>query len=184
MVEDELMEDISDWAMECGAISEFSDWAMEAAKKILEPSEKIKEKIRNIFKPKPIFVSTPKKGGIDWGEFADLQSFNAEIVNKSDVPKFSADMYEEKIFRFALNFRSREVWMYSLTTRIDDSKIRTDFLFYPRRMDIKGYDNGVCYNFDRIIFMKRSEFRKLPKTRNFSLVLKYRKTMRKMLGVK
>ena len=43
---------------------------------------------------------------------------------------------------------------------------------------------SLCYNFDRIIFMKRSEFRKLPKTRNFSLVLKYRKTMRKMLGVK
>ena len=30
--------------------------AKEAAKKIIEPSEKIKEKIRNIFKPKPIFV--------------------------------------------------------------------------------------------------------------------------------
>ena len=150
----------------------------------LQPSEKIKEKIRNIFKPKPIFVSTPKKGGIDCGEFADLQSFNAEIIKKSDVPKFSSDMYEEKIFRFALNLRSREVWVYSVTKRIDESSIRTDFLFYPRRMDIKGYDDGVCYNFDRIIFMKRSEFRKLPKTRNFSLVLKYRKTMRKMLGVK
>lgn len=171
MVEDELMEDIS-------------DWAREAAKKVFEPSEKIKEKIRNIFKPKPIFVSTPKKGGIDWGEFADLQGFNAEIVKKSNTIQFSADMYEEKLFRFALNFRSREVWVYTLMKRIDESKMRTDFLFYPRRMDIKGYDNGVCYNFDRIIFMKRSEFRKLPKTRNFSLVLKYRKAMRKMLGVK
>lgn len=60
MVEDEIMEDIS-------------DWAREAAKKIIEPSEKIKEKIRNIFKPKPIFVSTPKKGGIDWGEIADVE---------------------------------------------------------------------------------------------------------------
>lgn len=66
MVEDEIMEDIS-------------DWLRESAKKIIEPSEKIKEKIRNIFKPKPIFVSTPKKVGIDWGEIADMQSFNDEI---------------------------------------------------------------------------------------------------------
>ena len=69
MIEDEIMEDIS-------------DWSREAAKKIIEPSEKIKEKIRNIFKPKPIFVSTPKKGGIDWSKIADLQRINAEIVKE------------------------------------------------------------------------------------------------------
>ena len=169
MVEDEIMEDIS-------------DWAREAAKKIIEPSEKIKEKIRNIFKPKPIFVSTPKNGGIDWGEFADLQSFNAEIVKKSDVPKFSAEAHEEELFRFALKFRTRDVWVYT-ETKNKNGVITIDFLLYPSRMNIKDCESK-CYNFDRIIFMKRSEFRKLPKTRNFSLVLKYRKTMRKMLGVK
>lgn len=182
MIEDEIMEDISDWAMEGAAISEFSDWAMEAAKKILEPSEKIKEKIRNIFKPKPIFVSTPKKGGIDWGEFADLQSFNAEIVKKSNVAKMSADAHEEELFRFALKFRTREVWVYT-KTKNENGVIKIYFLLYPSRMNLKDCES-TCYNFDRIIFMKRSEFRKLPKTRNFSLVLKYRKTMRKMLGVK
>lgn len=169
MVEDEIMEDIS-------------DWAREAAKKIIEPSEKIKEKIRNIFKPKPIFVSTPKKVGIDWGELADLQSFNDEIVKKSDVPKLAADKYEEKLFRFALKFRTREVWVYT-ETKNEHGLMTTTFLFYPSRANIKDCES-LCYNFDRIIFMKRSEFRKLPKTRNFSLVLKYRKIMRKMLGVK
>lgn len=34
MIEDEIMEDISDWARE-----EASDWAKEAAKKIIEPSK-------------------------------------------------------------------------------------------------------------------------------------------------
>ena len=77
MIEDEIMEDVSDWERE-----EASDLAKEAAKKIIEPSEKIKEKIRNIFKPKPIFVSTPKKGGIDWSKIADLQRINAEIVKE------------------------------------------------------------------------------------------------------
>lgn len=182
MVEDEIMEDISDWAMECAAISEFSDWAMEAAKKIIKPLEKIKEKIRNIFKPKPIFVSTPKKGGIDWGEIADMQSFNDEIVKKSNVPKFAADKYEEKLFRFALKFRTREVWVYT-ETKNEHGVMTTTFLFYPSRMNLKDCES-LCYNFDRIIFMKRSEFRKLPKTKNFFLVLKYRKTMRKIIGVK
>ena len=166
MIEDEIMEDIS-------------DWAREAAKKVFEPSKKIKEKIRNIFKPKPIFVSTPKKGGIDWGEFADLQSFNAEIVKKSNVLKLAADEYEENLFRFALKFRTREVWVVEYR---DVATFRKKCLFYPKRLDIVGCEQN-CFNFDRIIFMKRSEFRKLPKTRNFSLVLKYRKTMRKMLGV-
>lgn len=169
MIEDEIMEDIS-------------DWAREAAKKIIEPSEKIKEKIRNIFKPKPIFLSTPKKVGIDWGKIADLQSFNDEIVKKSNVPKFAADKYEEKLFRFALKFRTREVWVYT-ETKNEHGMVAINFLFYPSRMNLKDCES-LCYNFDRIIFMKRSEFRKLPKTRNFSLVLKYRKTMRKMLGVK
>lgn len=177
MVEDEIMEDISDWARE-----EASDWAKEAAKKIIEPSEKIKEKIRNIFKPKPIFLSTPKKVGIDWGELADLQSFNDEIVKKSNVPKFAADKYEEKLLRFALKFRTREVWVYT-ETKNEHGVMTTTFLFYPSRMNLKDCES-LCYNFDRIIFMKRSEFRKLPKTKNFFLVLKYRKTMRKMLGVK
>lgn len=173
----------SDWSCKSfieDEMDDVSDWAREDAKKIIEPSEKIKEKNRNIFKPKPIFVSTPKKGGIDWGEIADLQSFNAEIVNKSDVPKFASDKYEEKIFRLALKFRTREVWVVQ---KLDVDPFRMDFLLYPSRMDIVGCEQ-ICYNFDRIIFMKRSEFRKLPKTRNFSLVLKYRKTMRKMLGVK
>lgn len=169
MIEDEIMEDIS-------------DWAREAAKKIIEPSEKIKKKIRNIFKPKPIFVSTPKKVGIDWGELADLQSFNAEIVKKSNVPKFAADKYEEKLFRFALKFRTREVWVYT-ETKHEHGLIEINHLFYTSRMNLKDCES-MCYNFDRIIFMKRSEFRKLPKTKNFFLVLKYRKTMRKILGVK
>lgn len=169
MIEDEIMEDIS-------------DCAREAAKKIIEQSEKIKEKIRNIFKPKPIFVSTTKKGGIDWGELADLQSFNDEIVKKSNVPKFAADKYEEKLFRFALKFRTREVWVYS-ETKHEHGLIEINHLFYPSRMNLKDCES-MCYNFDRIIFMKRSEFRKLPKTKNFFIVLKYRKTMRKFLGVK
>lgn len=38
MIEDEIMEDISDWEKQ-----EASDWAKEAAKKIIETSEKIKE---------------------------------------------------------------------------------------------------------------------------------------------
>lgn len=177
MVEDKIMEDISDWAME-----EASDWAREAAKKIIEPSEKIKEKIRNIFKPKPIFASTPKKGGIYCGDIADLKSFNDEIVKKSNVPKFAADKYEEKLFRFALKFRTREVWVYT-ETKNEHGVVSINFLFYPSRMNLKDCES-LCYNFDRIIFMKRSEFRKLPRSRNFSLVLKYRKTMRKMLGVK
>ena len=175
----------SDWSCKSfieDEMDDVSDWAKEAAKKILEPSEDIKDEIRNIFKPKPIFVSTPKKCGIDFGEFADLHGFNAEIVNKSAVPRLSADAYEEKIFRFALKFRTREVWVY-IETEIVDGKITTYFLFYPSRNNLIK-DDGICYNFDRIIFMKRSEFRKLPKTKNFSLVLKYRKTMRKMLGVK
>lgn len=166
MIEDEIMEDIS-------------DWAREAAKKIIEPSEKIKEKIRNIFKPKPIFASTPKKGGIDWGEIADMQSFNAEIVKKSNVLKLAADEYEENLFRFALKFRTREVWVVEYR---DVATFRKRCLFYPKRLDIVGCEQN-CFNFDKIIFMKRSEFRKIPKTRNFSLVLKYRKTMRKILGV-
>ena len=166
MSEDEIMEDIS-------------DWEREAAKKIIEPSEKIKEKIRNIFKPKQIFVITPKKVGIDWGEIADLQSFNAEIVKKSNVPKFAADKYEEKLLRFALKFRTREVWVVEYR---DVATFRKMCLFYPKRLDIVGCEQN-CFNFDKIIFMKRSEFRKIPKTRNFSLVLKYRKTMRKILGV-
>lgn len=174
MIEDEIMEDISDWARE-----EASDWAKEAAKKIIEPSEKLKEKIRNIFKPKPIFLTTPKKVGIDWGELADLQSFNDEIVKKSNVPKFTADKYEEKLLRFALKFRTREVWVVEYR---DVATFRKMCLFYPKRLDIVGCEQ-TCYNFDKIIFMKRSEFRKIPKTRNFSLVLKYRKTMRKILGV-
>jgi hypothetical protein len=172
MIEDEIMEDISDWARE-----EPSDWAKEAAKKIFKPSEKIKEKIRNIFKPKPIFASTTKKGRIDWGEIADLKSFNDEIVKKSNVPKFAADKYEEKLFRFALKFRTREVWVYS-ETKNEHGLV----LFYPSRMNLKDCE-CTYYNFDRIIFMKRSEFRKLPKSKNFFLVLKYRKTMRKILGV-
>ena len=174
--------DIVDLAMEGAAISEFSDWAMEAAKKIIEPSEKIKEKIRNIFKQKPIFLSTPKKVGIDWLEIADLKNFNDEIVKKSNVPKFAADKYEEKLFRFALKFRTREVWVYS-ETKHEHGLIEINHLFYPSRMNLKDCES-MCYNFDRIIFMKRSEFRKLTKTKNFFLVLKYRKTMRKMLGVK
>lgn len=168
MVEDEIMEDIS-------------DWAREAAKKIIEPSEKIKEKIRNTFKPKPIFVSTPKNGGIDWGEIADLHSFNDKIVKNSDVTKLSAESHEEKLFRFALKFRTREVWVYT-ERKYENGVITIDFLLYPSRMNLNC--ESTCYNFDRIIFMKRSEFRKLPKTKNFFLVLKYRKTMRKMLGVK
>ena len=166
MIEDEIMEDIS-------------DWSREAAKKIIEPSEKIKEKIRNIFKPKPIFVSIPKKGGIDWGEIADVQSFNAEIVKKSNVLKLAADKYEENLFRFALEFRTREVWVVEYR---DVATFRKMCLFYPKRLDIVGCEQK-CFNFDKIIFMKRSDFRKIPKTRNFSLVLKYRKTMRKILGV-
>lgn len=166
MIEDEIMEDIS-------------DWERESAKKIIEPSEKIKEKIRNIFKPKPIFVSTPKKGGIDWGEIADVQSFNAEIVKKSNVLKLAADKYEENLFRFALKFRTREVWVVEYR---DVATFRKMCLFYPKRLDIVGCEQN-CFNFDKIIFMKRSDFRKIPKTRNFSLVLKYRKTMRKILGV-
>ena len=166
MIEDEIMEDIS-------------DWARESEKKIIEPSEKIKEKIRNIFKPKPIFVSTTKNGGIDWGEIADLQSFNAEIVKKSNVLKLAADKYEENLFRFALKFRTREVWVVEYRDVATFSKM---CLFYPKRLDIVGCEQ-TCYNFDKIIFMKRSDFRKIPKTRNFSLVLKYRKTMRKILGV-
>lgn len=169
MVEDEIMEDIS-------------DWAREAAKKIIEPSEKIKEKIRNIFKPKPVFLSTPKKGGIDWGEIADLQSFNAEIVKKSNVLNLASNKYEENLFRFALKFRTREVWVIEKTDYLD-STIRKNYYLNPKRMDIVGCEQ-TCYNFDKIIFMKRSDFRKIPKTRNFSLVLKYRKTMRKILGVK
>lgn len=168
MIEDEIMEDIS-------------DWAKEYAKKIFKPSEKIKEKIRNIFKPKPIFVSTPKKGRIYCGEIADLKSFNDEIVKKSNVPKFAADKYEEKLFRFALKFRTREVWVYS-ETKNEHGLVSINFLFYPSRMNLKDCE-CMCYNFDRIIFMKRSEFRKLPKEKNFFLVLKYRKTMRKFLGV-
>ena len=168
MIEDEIMEDIS-------------DWAREAAKKIIEPSEKIKEKIRNIFKPKPIFASTPKKGGIYWGDIADLKSFNDEIVKKSNVPKFADDKYEEKLFRFALKFRTREVWVYQ-KRKYENGVITIEFLLYPSRMNLKDCES-LCYNFDRIIFMKRSEFRKLPKSKNFFLVLKYRKTMRKMLGV-
>jgi len=168
MVEDEIMEDIS-------------DWAREAAKKIIEPSQKIKEKIINIFKPKPIFVSTPKKGGIYWGEIADLKSFNDEIVKKSNVPKFAADKYEEKLFRFAIKFRTREIWVY-IETKNEHGVVKINFLFYPSRMNLK-YCESLCYNFDRIIFMKSSEFRNLPRSRNFSLVLKYRKTMRKFLGV-
>ena len=168
MVEDEIMEDIS-------------DWAREAAKKIIEPSEKIKEKIRNIFKPKPIFTSTPKKGGIYWGDIADLKSFNDEIVKKSNVLKLAADKYEENLFRFALKFRTREVWVYTETNN-EHGVVSINFLFYPSRMNLKDCES-LCYNFDRIIFMKRSEFRKLPKSKNFYLVLKYRKTMRKMLGV-
>lgn len=166
MIEDEIMEDIS-------------DWERESAKKIIEPSEKIKEKIRNIFKPKPIFVSTPKKGGIDWGEIADVQRFNAEIVKKSNVLKLAADKYEENLFRFALKFRTREVWVVEYR---DVATFRKMCLFYPKRLDIVGCEQN-CFNFDKIIFMKRSDFRKIPKTRNFSLVLKYRKTMRKILGV-
>lgn len=177
MVEDEIMEDISDWARE-----EASDLAKEAAKKIIEQSEKIKEKIRNIFKPKPIFLSTPKKVGIDWGELASVKNFNDEIVKKSNVPKFAADKYEEKLFRFALKFRTREVWVYT-ETKNENGVMTTNFLFYPSRMNLKDCES-LCYNFDQIIFMKRSEFRKLPKTKNFFLVLKYRKTMRKILGVK
>lgn len=146
---------------------------------IIEPSEKIKEKIRNIFKPKPIFVSTPKKGGIDWGKIADLQSFNDEIVKKSNVLKLAADKYEENLFRFALKFRTREVWVVEYR---DVATFRKMCLFYPKRLDIVGCEQN-CFNFDKIIFMKRSDFRKIPKTRNFSLVLKYRKTMRKILGV-
>lgn len=153
MVEDEIMEYISDWA----------------------------KKIRIIFKPKPIFVSTPKKGGIDWGEIADLKSFNDEIVKKSNVPKLDADKYEEKLLRFALKFRTREVWVYSETKK-EHGVVAINFLFYPSSMNIKDCES-FCYNFDRIIFTKRSEFRKLPKSRNFSLVLKYRKTMRKFLGL-
>ena len=168
MVEDEIMEDIS-------------DWAREAAKEIIKPSEKIKEKIRNIFKPKPIFVSTPKKCRIDWGKIDDIQSFNDKIVKKSDVPKFAADKYEEKLFRFALKFRTREVWVYT-ETKNEHGVLSINFLFYPSRMNLKDCES-LCYNFDRIIFMKRSEFRKLPKSKNFFLVLKYRKTMRKLLGV-
>ena len=160
MVEDEIMEDIS-------------DWAREAAKKIIEPSEKIKEKIRNIFKPKPIFTSTPKKGGIYWGDIADLKSFNDEIVKKSNVLKLDADKYEENLFRFALKFRTREVWVVEYR---DVATFRKMCLFYPKRLDIVGCEQN-CFNFDKIIFMNRSDFRKIPKTRNFSLVLKYRKTM-------
>lgn len=160
----------------------ISDWAMEAARKIIEPSEEIKEKIRNIFKLKPIFVSTPKKCGIDWGEIADLKSINDEIVKKFNVLKFPADKYEEKLLRFALKFRTREVWVYT-ETKNQHGVVSVNSLFYPSRMNLKNCES-MCYNFDRIIFMKRSEFRKLPKTKNFFLVLKYRKTMRKMLGVK
>lgn len=153
MVEDEIMEDISDWA----------------------------KKIRNIFKPKPIFVSTTKKGGIDWGEISDLKNFNDEIVKKSNVPKFTADKYEEKLLRFALKFRTREVWVY-IETKNEHGVVSINFLFYPSRMNLKDCES-LCYSFDRIIFMKRSEFRKLPKSKNFFLVLKYRKIMRKFLGV-
>ena len=162
-------------------MEDISDWAREAAKKIIEPSQKIKEKILNIFMLKPIFVSTPKKGVIDWGEIADLKSFNDEIVKKSNVPKFAADKYEEKLFRFALKFRTREVWVYT-ETKNEHGVVSINFLFYPLRMNLKDCES-TCYNFDRIIFMKRSEFRKLPKSKNFFLALKYRKTMRKFLGV-
>ena len=165
MIEDEFMEDIS-------------DWAREAAKKIIEPSEKIKEKIRNIFKPKPIFVSTPK---IYCGKIADLQSFNAKIVKNSDVTKLSAELHEEELFRFALKFRTREVWVYT-QRKYENGVITIDFLLYPSRINLKDCES-TCYNFDRIIFTKRSEFRKIPKTKNFFLVLKYRKKMRKILGV-
>jgi hypothetical protein len=169
MIGDEIMEDIS-------------DWAREAAKKIIEQSEKIKEKIRNSFKPKPIFVSTPKKCGFDWGEIDDVQRFNAKIVKNSDVTKLSAESHEEELFRFALKFRTREVWVYT-KRKYENGVITIDFLLYPSMMNLKDCE-CMCYNFDRIIFMKRSEFRKLPKEKNFFLVLKYRKTMRKILGVK
>ena len=124
----------------------------------------------------------PKNGRINCGDIAYLKSFNDEIVKKSNVPKFDADKYEEKLFRFALKFRTREVWVYT-ETKNEHGVVKINFLFYPSRINLK-YCESLCYNFDRIIFMKRSEFRKLPKSKNFFLVLKYRKTMRKMLGVK
>lgn len=162
---------------------DISDWAMEETRKLFEPHLNIKEKNEKIFskKPIPIFISTPKKGEIDWGEIADLQSFNAEIVKNSDVTKLSAESHEEELFRFALKFRTREVWVYQ-KRKYENGVITIDFLLYPSRMNLKDCES-TCYNFDRIIFMKRSEFRKLPKTKNFFLVLKYRKTMRKFLGV-
>lgn len=159
---------------------DISDWAMENARKILEPPVNIKEKIEKIFskKPMPIFISTPKKGGIDWGDFS-IDRFTSQI---DKTCKNIADNFEERLFRYALEFRSREVWVIEKTDYLD-STIRKNYYFYPKQMDIVGCEQ-TCYNFDKIIFMKRSEFRKLPRLRNFSLVLKYRKTMRKMLGVK
>ena len=127
-------------------------------------------------KPLPIFVSTPKKGGIDLDDFS-IERFRSQIDEKC---KNNADNFEERLFRYALEFRSREVWVIE---NRDVSTFCMRYYFYPKRMDIVGCEQ-TCYNFDKIIFMKRSEFRKLPRSRNFSLVLKYRKTMRKILGVK
>ena len=110
------------------------------------------------------------------------RGLRAAIVKKSNVINLASDKYEENLFRFALKFRTREVWVVEKTDYLD-STIRKNYYLNPKRMDIVGCEQ-TCYNFDKIIFMKRSDFRKIPKTRNFSLVLKYRKTMRKILGVK
>ena len=77
MVEDEIMEDISDWARE-----EASDWAREAAKKIIEPSEKIKEKIKNL---------------INWIEEikAELEKFNQPETTLVDILNTYLDMRKE-----------------------------------------------------------------------------------------
>lgn len=58
MIEDEIMEDISDWARE-----EASDWAREAAKKIIEPSEKIQRENQKHFQAEANLFKYPEKGG-------------------------------------------------------------------------------------------------------------------------
>ena len=154
------------------------DWAMESARKIQDAPVDIKEKIEKIFskKPMPILISTPNNSGIDWGDFS-IDRFKSQIDKRCEK---IAENFEERLFRYALEFRCREVWVVK---NRDVATFCMRYYFYPKRLDIVGCEQ-TCYNFDKIIFMKRSEFRKLPKSRNFSLVLKYRKTMRKILGVK
>jgi hypothetical protein len=129
-------------------------------------------------KTMPIFISTPKKGEIDLCVFS-MDRFSTQI---NETCKNIANNFEERLFRYALKFKCREVWVIEKTD-YSDLTIRKNYYLSPRRMDIVGFEQ-TCYSFDKIIFMKRSEFRKIPKSKNFFLVLKYRKTMRKFLGVK